>query len=130
MSVNKQILFGYVGKDPEIIDVNGSKVAKFSIATDESYKNKAGEKVEQTEWHNIVGWNHLAELAEKYITKGMKLYVEGKTTHREYEVDGVKRYATEVKAFVIELPGRNVDNIAKAPPLDTPQVEEGSDLPF
>ena len=85
-SVNKVILVGNLGKDPEIRHLeNGATVANFSIATSENYKDrKTGEKVSQTEWHNIVAWRGLAEIAEKYLKKGQKVYIEGKLKTRTW----------------------------------------------
>ena len=84
--VNKVILVGNLGKDPEVryLD-NGVAVANFSLATTENYKNKAGERVSQTEWHNIVLWRGLAEVAEKYLKKGASVYIEGKIKTRKWE---------------------------------------------
>lgn len=92
------MLIGRLGRDPEVRRLeNGAAVAKFSLATDESYKDKDGNIVQQTEWHNIVGWRGQAEYAEKYLKKGMLIYVEGKLTHREYvDKDNQKKYYTEV----------------------------------
>jgi len=117
MSVNKAILLGNVGKDPEVRFLDGGlSVARFSLATTDNYKNKAGERVSQTEWHNIVAWRHLADLADKYISKGQKLYVEGKITNRTWEdKEGNKRYTTEIVASSIELLGRKGDdNVASS----------------
>ncbi|MEQ9288573.1 MAG: single-stranded DNA-binding protein [Cyclobacteriaceae bacterium] len=96
--VNKVILVGNLGKDPEVRHLeNGRAVANFSLATSETYKNREGERVTQTEWHNIVLWGGLAELAEKYLKKGNQIYLEGKITNRSYEdKDGVQKYITEV----------------------------------
>jgi single-strand DNA-binding protein len=96
--VNKVILVGNLGKDPEVRHLeNGRAVANFSLATSESYKNKQGERVTQTEWHNVVLWTPLAELAEKYLKKGNQVYIEGKITTRSYEdKEGVQKYITEV----------------------------------
>tara|TARA_B100001250_G_C19566758_1_gene685857 strand:+ start:158 stop:556 length:399 start_codon:yes stop_codon:yes gene_type:complete len=96
--INKVILVGNLGKDPEVkyLD-NGVAVANFSLATTESYKNKEGERVSQTEWHNIVLWRGLAEVAEKYLKKGASVYVEGKIKTRKWEdKDGNTRYNTEI----------------------------------
>ena len=97
--VNKVILVGYVGKDPEITHMDNNLVrARFSLATNERWV-KDGNKTEVTEWHNIVMWKYLAELAEKYVRKGSLLYVEGKIRSRSYDdKDGVKRYITEILA--------------------------------
>ena len=98
--VNKVILVGNLGKDPEVryLD-NGVAVANFSLATTENYKNKQGERVSQTEWHNIVFWRGLAEVAEKYLKKGDSVYVEGKLRTRRWEdKDGNTKYTTEILA--------------------------------
>lgn len=96
--VNKVILVGRLGKDPEVRHLeNGATVANFSIATSETYKDRqTGERREQTEWHNVVLWRGLAEVAEKYVKKGDMIYVEGKLRTRSWEKDGVTRYTTEV----------------------------------
>src|SRR5687767_8945649 len=98
--VNKVILVGRLGKEPEVRNLdNGAVVANFSIATSESYKDKTtGEKKEVTEWHNIVLWRGLAEIAQKYVHKGDLVYIEGKLRTRSWEKDGVTRYTTEVVA--------------------------------
>ena len=98
--VNKVILVGRLGKEPEVRNLdNGALVANFSIATSESYKDKTtGEKKEVTEWHNIVLWRGLAEIAQKYVHKGDLVYIEGKLRTRSWEKDGVTRYTTEVVA--------------------------------
>lgn len=96
--VNKVILIGNLGKDPEIRRLeNGAVVAKFSVATNENYKDKAGEWQTQTEWHDVVVWRAHAERAEQQLKKGSQIYLEGKLTHRSWEgTDGIKRYTTEV----------------------------------
>jgi len=98
--VNKVILVGRLGKDPEVRNLdNGAVVANFSLATSESYKDRTtGEKKEITEWHNIVLWRGLAEISQKYLHKGDMVYVEGKLRTRSWEKDGVTRYTTEVVA--------------------------------
>ena len=98
--VNKVILVGRLGKDPEVRNLdNGAVVANFSLATSESYKDRTtGERKEVTEWHNIVLWRGLAEIAQKYLHKGDMVYVEGKLRTRSWEKDGVTRYTTEVVA--------------------------------
>ncbi|WP_233898019.1 single-stranded DNA-binding protein [Tenacibaculum piscium] len=95
---NNVQLLGNLGKDPEIITLeSGKKVAKFSLATNQIYKNSTGEKIKDTQWHNIVAWNKTAEIIEKYVTKGRKVLVHGKLTYRSYETPaGEKRYMTEV----------------------------------
>ncbi len=97
--VNKVILVGNLGADPEIRHLqNGAAVANFRIATSETYKDKTtGEKREQTEWHSVVAWRGLAEITEKYLRKGSKVYVEGKLRTRKWQdKDGVERYTTEI----------------------------------
>ena len=95
---NKVQLIGNLGNDPEIITLDsGKKLAKFSIATNESYKNTMGEKVTDTQWHNVIAWNKTAEIIEKYVTKGNEIAIEGKLTSRSYESkEGEKKYITEV----------------------------------
>ncbi|UJH90772.1 single-stranded DNA-binding protein [Antarcticibacterium sp. 1MA-6-2] len=95
---NKVQLIGRVGQDPEILNLEtGKKLAKFSIATNENFTNAKGEKVEHTDWHNIVAWGKTAEIIEKFVNKGKEVAVEGKLTNRSWEdKDGQKRYTTEV----------------------------------
>lgn len=107
--VNRVILIGNLGKDPEVRRLeNGAVVAKFSVATNESYKDKSGEWQTLTEWHDIVAWRSLAERAESQLKKGMPVYVEGKLTHRSWEdQDGNKRRTTEIVAnYFRSLAGR------------------------
>ena len=149
-SVNKVILLGHAGKDPDVryFD-NGRAVANISLATNESYKNKMGEKIERTEWHKVVFWTPLAEIAEKYLKKGMQVYVEGKMSTRSYDdKEGNKRYVTEVEARELVLlkgdarmeEGRGGDG-ARAPqgdaqsprsaaPEGTGEQTAADDLPF
>lgn len=112
MSVNKVILVGHVGKDPEVryLEKNVA-VANFTLATTErGYTMQNGTQVpERTEWHNVVAWRGLADLAEKYIRKGSQLYIEGKIQTRSWERDGIKRYTTEIYAESIQLLGRRSD---------------------
>jgi single-strand DNA-binding protein len=95
---NKVQLIGNLGNDPEIINLESGKIlAKFSIATNESYKNTKGEKITDTQWHNIVAWGKTAEIVEKYVTKGKEIAIEGKLTSHSYETkEGEKQYVTEV----------------------------------
>lgn len=95
---NKVQLIGNVGNDPEIVNLeSGKKLAKFSIATNESYKNAKGEKVTDTQWHNVVAWGKTAEIIENFVTKGKEIGVDGKLTSRSYDdKDGNKRYVTEI----------------------------------
>ncbi len=96
---NKVQLIGNLGNDPEIINLDGgSKLAKFPIATNETYKNAKGEKVTDTQWHNVVAWGKTAEIVENFLTKGNEVALEGKLTHRSYETkEGEKRYITEIR---------------------------------
>ena len=95
---NKVQLIGNLGNDPEIVNLeSGKTLAKFSIATNESYKNANGEKVTDTQWHNIVAWGKTAQIVEKYVGKGKEVAIEGKLTSRSWEdKDGIKRYVTEI----------------------------------
>lgn len=104
---NRVQLIGHPGMDPEVKTIeNGNKLAKFSMATNERYKNGKGEKVEDTQWHNIIAWGKAAELIEKYVRKGKEVAVEGKLTSRTYETkEGEKRYFTEVVVNDILLLG-------------------------
>ena len=105
---NKVQLIGNLGNDPEIINLeSGSMLAKFSIATNESYKNKAGEKITDTQWHNVVAWGQTAKLVESYLTKGKEVAIEGKLTSRSYDTkEGEKRYVTEVVCNEIVMMGK------------------------
>ena len=144
-SINQVILLGFVGKDPEIRSFdNGIKVATFSIATSTGgYKKQDGTEVpEKTSWHNIVAWRGLADIAEKYIHKGDKLTVIGSISYREYEKDGIKRYATDILAYDLVLIGKSDQNVKPSitandipshsaqdfPPMTQP--DPNSDLPF
>ncbi len=105
---NKVQLIGNLGQDPEIVTLEkGGKLAKFTIATNDSYKNAQGEKVEDTQWHNVVAWGKTAEIVESYLTKGKQVAVEGKLIHRSYETkEGEKRYITEVKCNELLMLGK------------------------
>ncbi len=96
--VNKVILVGHLGKDPEIRAIsNDRKVAKFTLATTESYKDNTGQRVESTEWHNVEFWGPIADVIERYLKKGSQVYVEGRIRTRSYDdKEGVKRYVTEI----------------------------------
>ncbi|MDG1037329.1 MAG: single-stranded DNA-binding protein [Polaribacter sp.] len=104
---NKVQLIGNLGNNPEIITLDsGKKLAKFSIATNESYKNASGEKVTDTQWHNVVAWNKTAEIIERYLEKGNEVAIEGKLTSRSYETkEGEKKYITEVVANEVLMLG-------------------------
>ena len=112
MSVNKVILVGNVGRDPEVRHLDsGVAVANFPLATSETYTAKNGERITTTEWHNIVLWRGLAEVAEKYVTKGRQLYIEGRIRTRNYDdKDGNKRYITEIYGDVMQMLGNKADS--------------------
>ncbi len=142
--VNKVILVGHVGKDPEVKYLEGGvAVAKFSLATTETYKNKEGQKVENTEWHNIVMWRALAELAEKYVRKGNLLYIEGRIKTRQYGEENNKKYFTEILTDNMTFLGSKKDGAGSSQsssPADSgrtidapaPEMAAGptDDLPF
>ncbi|MDD2621751.1 MAG: single-stranded DNA-binding protein [Bacteroidales bacterium] len=138
--INKVILVGNLGKDPEVKTIeNGIKFARFSLATTETYRDKTGERKDVTEWHNVVCWRNLAEIAEKYLTKGKQIYVEGKIKTRSWEDNGVKKYITEIVADNFTMLGtrsgsgtnepsepNNKDGENDLPPF----LAEEDDLPF
>lgn len=141
--VNKVILVGNLGKDPEVRHLeNGRAVANFSLATSETYRNKSGERVTTTEWHNIVMWTPLAEIGEKYLRKGNQIYVEGKLQTRTYDdKDGNRKYITEVVVQNLTmLGGKNegssesnssgYSNNSTADEAVPSYNEETDDLPF
>ncbi|MCF8228640.1 MAG: single-stranded DNA-binding protein [Bacteroidales bacterium] len=135
MSVNKAILVGRLGQDPESRTIDsGVKMTKFSIATNETFQNKNGEKVEKTEWHNIVLWGGLADVAEKYLKKGDQVYIEGRIETRTYEQDNVKKYFTEIRGLNMTMLGAKRDNEQSSgsevnePEKAQPKPED--DLPF
>jgi len=112
MSVNKVILVGNVGADPEVRYIDsGVATCRLRIATSETFKNKEGQKVTQTEWHSVVLWRGLAEIAEKYVRKGAQIYVEGKLKTRTWtDKDGNNRTTTEIIADVLQLLGKRTDS--------------------
>lgn len=105
---NKVQLIGHVGQEPEIKTFDGGKkVANITIATNESYTNNKGEKIENTEWHRITAWGKVADIIEKYVIKGKEIAIEGKLTHRSYDdKEGNKRYITEIVASELLLLGK------------------------
>ena len=134
MSVNKVILLGYVGKDPEMKEFESGKVAKMTIATTEKgYKLKSGKEIpDRTEWHNIMLWGGLAEVAEKYINKGMQVYIEGKIQTRSWaDKDGVTHYTTEVVASDLQMLGKREQGakVVTTPTAINTKVID-NDLPF
>ncbi|MVZ63465.1 single-stranded DNA-binding protein [Sphingobacterium humi] len=114
--VNKVILVGHLGKDPEIRYLEGNvSVASFPLATSETF-SKDGKRIEQTEWHNIVLWRGLADVAVKYLSKGKLVYIEGKLRTRSYEdKEGIRRYTTEIVAESFNLLGRRSDFEPQSP---------------
>ncbi|MEL7585676.1 MAG: single-stranded DNA-binding protein [Prolixibacteraceae bacterium] len=147
MSVNKVILIGNVGKDPEVRHLDKDvTVANFPLATSESYTAKNGEKVTTTEWHNVVIWRGLAKVVEQYVKKGDKLYIEGRIRTRAWDdKDGNKRYTTEIYGDSMEMLGgpkgaegagnqmssaHAVNEPANRPGEPDPEASEEDDLPF
>ncbi|MBQ6072132.1 MAG: single-stranded DNA-binding protein [Bacteroidales bacterium] len=147
--VNKVILIGRLGKDPDMRTFEtGSKRASFTMATSEIYKDKNGNRIENTEWHNIVCWRNLAEKAEQYLTKGKLIYLEGKLRTRSWDENGSKRYITEIEASTFTMLGsknegestpvvtqvQNAQSTAPQPPAPEPTYEplpqDTDDLPF
>jgi single-strand DNA-binding protein len=142
-SVNKVILVGNLGRDPEVRYMpNAEAVCNFSIATTDSWKDKNGEKKEKTEWHNIVMYRVLADIAGKYLKKGSPVYIEGRLQTRKWEKDGVTRYSTEIigdKMQMLGTKGESQDNESPEKPANQapPAREEGDffndfedDIPF
>lgn len=128
--VNKVILVCRLGKDPEVRHTNsGVVVANLNVATSEVYYNKnTGEKTEQTEWHNVVLWGKIGEVAEKYLSKGDRVYIEGKLRTRSWEKDGVTKYTTEIIANTLTMLGSKKQS---AETVTAEIVEHGEDdLPF
>ena len=145
MSVNKAILIGYVGNDPEVRYIDsGIPVCNFRLATSEVYKNRNGERITSTEWHNIVLWRGLAEVAEKYVKKGTQLYIDGRIRTRSWDdKDGNKRYTTEIIGDNMQLLGKRMDEssptsepdksaepMQQEPDKTGPETNETDDLPF
>ena len=142
--VNKVILIGNVGKDPETRYLEGgATVTRFPLATSEVYKNKAGEKIENTEWHNIVLWRSLAEIADKFVKKGSQLYIEGRIRTTSYDdKEGNKKYFTEIVGDVMRFLGKKSDSseigesenheqrVKEPESNDSEIMDEGDDLPF
>ena len=139
--LNKVMLIGHLGKDPEMQYLEGNiALAKFSLATSESFKDKAGNWTDKTEWHNIIMWRGLAETAEKYLKKGSFVYIEGKIQNRSWDdKDGNKRYITEIRAERMNMLDKkpadsNVDSSATSSSTSS-NIETSSeviedDLPF
>jgi len=145
--VNKVILIGNLGKDPEVRNFENNSVANFSLATSETYTDKNGERQTLTEWHNISVWGRGAETVQKYLKKGSKVYIEGKITYRKYQdKDGVDRYTTDIKADTFKfLDSAGGNNTQGGENFGNPQQQQqqqqnkpstpdynsdGDDLPF
>ncbi len=143
-SLNRVMLIGNVGKDPEVRTMQGGDmVANFTLATSESWKAKDGERQERTEWHKVVVWGKLAEVVDRYVKKGSKLYVQGQLQTRSWEKDGAKQYSTEVVlrgfgAEMILLSGKSESEGASTPPaasrgtpsIPAPSASWDDDMPF
>lgn len=130
-SINQVLLAGNVGKEPDIRTFEGGvKVASFSLATSTGgYKKQDGTEVpEKTQWHNIVAWRGLADIVERYVKKGDKLIMQGTIQYREYEKDGVKRYATDILAYDLMLGGRQESGNAR-PPVTADDAPTRADMP-
>ena len=135
-SLNKATIIGNLGADPEVRSTNtGTKVATLSIATSRSWLNTAGIKEERTEWHRVILWDKLADIAEKFLTKGDRVYVEGRIEYRKWQADdGTDRYTTEIRAFEIIMLGGSRER-ADEPKPDRPMsqaaaIQYEDDLPF
>ena len=127
-SLNKVILIGNLGADPEMREMpDGTKMAKFSIATTEKYKNKQGELISNTDWHNIVLWRRSAEVAEKYLKKGDSVLIEGKIKNRSWEDEnGIKKYATDLQGDSMTMLGSKRETSASETSYTPPPVKENS----
>ena len=137
-TVNKAILIGRLGADPELkYTPSGAAVVNFNIATDESWTDASGVKQERTEWHRIVAWRKLAEICGEYLKKGSRVYIEGQLQTRSWEQDGVKRYTTEIVARnmqMLDSKGTGGQPPVSQKPPSPPEATEGTegedDLPF
>ncbi len=133
--VNKVILIGNLGADPEIrYTANGTAVADLNIATTESYVDRDGNRQEQTEWHRVVAWRKLAEICGQYLSKGRQVYIEGRLRTTSYEKDGIKRYTTKIEVremLMLGGPGDRGSSRDMEPPFSAPEggVPE-DDIPF
>lgn len=127
------ILTGNLGKTPEIKTIkDGKKAASFTLATNKGYKNKAGEKVTNTQWHNIKAWDKLAELSNEYLSKGDLVQVIGEIEYREYQSDGIKKYFTEIVANQIKflnIKGKQEQSTGSSQTSQTSE-SDSDDLPF
>jgi single-strand DNA-binding protein len=130
-SLNKVMLIGRLGKDPEVrYTPDGAPVANFSLATSESWTDKSGTRQEKTEWHNIVAWSKLADLSKRYLTKGRQVYIEGRLRTREWDdKDGNKRRTTEIVASQMVLLGSRSEGGEAAAPMQRGAAEAEPGLP-
>jgi single-strand DNA-binding protein len=141
--INKVIIVGNLGIDPEVRTLeSGAKLARLRIATSESYTNKEGQRIDQTEWHNVVVWRQLADVAEKFLVKGKQVYIEGKLRTRQWkDNDGNDRYTTEIVGDVLQLLGRAGDQTSEERPqpantgvahshASSSDESDSDDLPF
>ncbi|OFZ83114.1 MAG: single-stranded DNA-binding protein [Bdellovibrionales bacterium RIFOXYD1_FULL_44_7] len=131
MSVNKVILVGRLGQNPEVrYTPSGMAVANFSVATNESWTDKSGQKQERTEWHKVVVWGKLAELCNQYLTKGRQAYVEGRLQTRQWQdKDGQTKYTTEIQAQTVQFLGGQSANAGVSTSTDKTPQPQGADLP-
>jgi len=131
-SINKVMLVGRVGKDPEVRDLNNGKiVANFSMATSEDYKNKDGEKLSNTEWHNVVFFGRAAEIARDYVIKGMLVGIEGKIKTEKYQAkDGSDRYTTKIYGDVLKMLGSKGEKKEVSEKSSDPENSFNDDIPF
>jgi len=131
--VNKVILLGNLGKDPEVRTFDsGTKKASFTLATSDSYTDKSGEKKDKTEWHNIVFWGKVADVIEKYLKKGSQVYIEGRIVTRSYDdKDGNKRYITEIEGSTLTMIKTSDNGLSHNGDIkDLEGFEQRDDLPF
>lgn len=139
--VNKAIIIGSVGKDPEVrATADGNCIVNLSVATSESYKDKGGNKVENTEWHRVSAFGKLAEIIRDYVVKGSKVYIEGKIKTRSYDKDGVKVYVTEIVANELQMLDskgessqsgyKRMDGKPELQQQQAPQFDDSDNIPF
>ena len=123
--LNRVTLIGHLGKTPEVRSYESGKNVRFTLATNEDYKSKNGEKITHTEWHNISMWRGLADIAERFLKKGDRIYIEGRLRNRSYEQDGIKKYFTEIEADNMIMLEKQTDDANQAVNQSTtPAIEE------
>jgi len=130
--VNRVILVGNLGADPEMrYTADGTAIARFNVATGESFVDKQGTRQERTEWHRVVAWRKLAEICGQYLSKGKLVYIEGKIRTRSWEQDGVKKYTTEIEADTMRMLGPKGGERESEPPFAPPEGGgPEDDIPF